>query len=158
MADYKTIHLKGGFGIRAVSDRAGSRSKPHNTKGMTLGFRTRHEASPPHETHLSQSIHQRDRSLFADVLGQHARIGPSVTRMAFETIAGDHHERVRDHFVYYFLRMHPQTTPSMPLVPQSVGLCRSGAPAQDEMPYASAQLPPSVVRIGRWHARPPRLP
>jgi len=41
MADYKIIRSQGGeFGIRAESDRAGNRSKPHNTKGMTLGFKT----------------------------------------------------------------------------------------------------------------------
>jgi hypothetical protein len=46
MADYKIIRLQGGeFGIRAESDRAGNRSKPHSTKGMTLGFKTPFEAS-----------------------------------------------------------------------------------------------------------------
>jgi hypothetical protein len=45
MADYKILRYPGGeFGIRAESDRAGKRSKAHNTKGMTLGFKTRHEA------------------------------------------------------------------------------------------------------------------
>jgi len=45
MADYMIIPFQGGeFGIRAESDRAGSRSKQHNTKGMTLGFKTRYEA------------------------------------------------------------------------------------------------------------------
>ena len=46
-----------------------------------------------HETHLSESIHQRDRSLFVDILGQHARISPGVTGIAFEAVAGDHHQR-----------------------------------------------------------------
>jgi len=45
MADYKIIPRQGGeFGIRAESDRAGSRSGRHNTKGLTLGFKTPYEA------------------------------------------------------------------------------------------------------------------
>lgn len=45
MADYKIIRLQGGeFGIRVESDRAGNRRKPHNTKGVTLGFKTDDEA------------------------------------------------------------------------------------------------------------------
>jgi len=44
MADYKILRFEDGdFGIRTESDRAGSRTKRHNTKGMTLGFKTRHE-------------------------------------------------------------------------------------------------------------------
>jgi hypothetical protein len=44
MADYKIIRLQGGeFGIRVESDRAGNR-KPHNTKGVTLGFKADDEA------------------------------------------------------------------------------------------------------------------
>jgi hypothetical protein len=45
MADYKIVRLPGGeFGIRVESDRAGNRRKPHNTKGVTLGFKTDDEA------------------------------------------------------------------------------------------------------------------
>jgi hypothetical protein len=41
MADYKIIRLQGGeFGIQVESDRAGDRRKPHNTKGVTLAFKT----------------------------------------------------------------------------------------------------------------------
>jgi hypothetical protein len=45
MTDYKIIRLQGGeFGIRVESDRAGNRRKPHNTKGVTLEFKTDDEA------------------------------------------------------------------------------------------------------------------
>ena len=45
MADYKIIRFQdSGFGVRAESDRAGNRSKPHSMKGMTLGFKTHFEA------------------------------------------------------------------------------------------------------------------
>jgi hypothetical protein len=45
MADYKIIPFYGGeFGIRVESDRAGNRRKPHDTKGVTLGFKTDDEA------------------------------------------------------------------------------------------------------------------
>ena len=45
MADYKIIRLPGGeFGIQVESDRAGNRRRPHNTKGVTLAFKTDGEA------------------------------------------------------------------------------------------------------------------
>ena len=54
---------------------------------------------------VQRTTDQRDRSLFADVLGRHARIGSGVTRMAFRAIASNHHQGMRNHLVHNFLRI-----------------------------------------------------
>jgi hypothetical protein len=45
IVDYRVVRLSGGeFGIRAESDRAGNRTGPHSTKGLTLAFRNGYDA------------------------------------------------------------------------------------------------------------------
>ncbi len=48
-------------------------------------------------------VHERQRPLFADILRQHARVGSRIARVAFGAVAGNHHQRVGNHFVHCFL-------------------------------------------------------
>ena len=58
-----------------------------------------------HQGHFAESVHEGERLLFADVLGEDASVRSGVAGVAFRAVAGDHHERVRDYLVDHFLRV-----------------------------------------------------